>query len=82
MLKELWCGRGKPLSHLLGLSKNKDILEGNLEIIKLILGIQLPLTCVSLNLGDFPEELMRTDKYLLKILTAAAKNGYRPIHLQ
>ena len=55
--------------------KLKRFWEEIWEIMKQILGIQIPLTCVSLYLGDFPEELPRTDKYLLKILTAAAKKA-------
>ena len=45
------------------------------ETIQQILDLQIPGSCLSLYLGDMPEELTRNDKYLLKIFTAAAKKA-------
>ena len=38
-----------------------------------ILGHQIPLTCTTLYLGDLPEGITGNNRYLLKILTTAAK---------
>lgn len=45
------------------------------RIMQHILGQQIPMTCMSLYLGDLPEGMSGNDKYLLKILTVAAKKA-------
>lgn len=39
------------------------------------LGWQISRTCTTLCLGDFPDEMTGNDKYLLKIMTVAAKKA-------
>ena len=40
-----------------------------------ILGLQISPTCTTLYLGNLPEEITQSDKYLLRILTTAAKKA-------
>ena len=40
-----------------------------------ILGLQIPPTCTTLYLGNLSDEITQSDKYLLRILTTAAKKA-------
>ena len=55
--------------------KIKQFWENFWRYVQHILGLPMPLTCMSLYLDDPPEGLTRSDKYLLKILTVAAKTA-------
>ena len=40
-----------------------------------VLGFHIPLTCQLFYLGDLPDDISNNDKYLLRILTVAAKKA-------
>ncbi len=55
--------------------KLRPFWENILRVMQCILGQQIPLTFTTLYLGDLPEAITGNDRYLLKILTVAAKKA-------